>query len=465
MPESDLSLCAHLMRRAGFGARQDELETIAQKSYEAVVEDLLYPERFPDVDQDLLERYHDAPGGHSFSGHWVFRMINSQRQLQEKMALWCHQIFATGITKVAHFYSSGDQIQMFRRVCLTDLRTLLMEVSKDPAMVFWLDNNENHREEVNENYGRELLELFSTGVGNYTEDDVKACARAFTGWTLKTPIIGAGYPIYHRSQFKYVGEDHDGGVKAFLGEAGQFNGEDVIDIIVKQPAAANFISRHLYNFFVADEPPVASWNELPPQDPEAIDTLTRAYFDSNADFREILRVLLNADFFKDARFKKVKSPIELVTGLIKLMGTHRLPSPDRAFQSEFGVTVGMGQQLLNPLTVEGWHTGSEWIDGGTLNERVNFSVNQIEASKPGIRDIVRRLGVNGSSLSPGEFVDRCLDLAGHLVVGEDTRERLLEHAESGGEVQISGSGDQNGSEDKVVRMLQLIVSTREYQFG
>ena len=463
MHESDLSLYAHLMRRAGFGARRDELEAMAEKPYETVVEDLLHPDRFPDVDQDLLERYQDSPGGRSFTGHWVFRMINSQRQLQEKMALWCHHVFATGSTKVAHFYSSGDQVQMFRRVCLTDLQTVLIEVSKDPAMVFWLDNNENHGDEVNENYGRELLELFSTGVGNYTEDDVKASAQAFTGWTLKTPIIGAGG--FYRSQFKYVGNDHDGGVKSFLGETGQFNGEDVVDIIVKQPAAAMFISRHLYNFFVADEPPVASWNDLPPQDPEAIDTLTGAYFDSKADFREILRVLFNSDFFKDARFKKVKSPVELVTGLIKLVGTHRFPSPDRAFQSEFGVTGGMGQQLLNPLTVEGWHTGPEWIDGGTLNERVNYSVNQLDASKPGVQDVVERLGANGSPLSPGEFVDRCLDLAGPLVIGDDTRERLLAHAELGGELRFGGNGDKNGAGERVVRMLQLIVSTREYQFG
>ena len=463
MPESDLSLYAHLMRRAGFGARRDELEAMAERPYESVVEDLLHPERFPDVDQDLLERYHDSPGGHGFLGHWVFRMINSQRQLQEKMALWCHHVFATGSTKLAHFYSSGDQVQMFQRVCLTDLRTVLIQLSKDPAMVFWLDNNENHKDEVNENYGRELLELFSIGEGNYTEDDVKACAQAFTGWTLKTPIIGPGG--FFRSQSKYVGEDHDGGVKSFLGETGQFNGEDVVDIIVKQPAAARFIARRLYNFFVADEPPVASWNELPPGDPEAIDTLTRAYIDSAGDFREILRVLFNSDFFKAARFKKVKSPIELVTGLIKLVGTHRFPTASRTSPPVFSVTRNMGQQLFNPMTVEGWHTGPEWIDGGTLNERVNFSVDQLEASKPGVQDIVERLGANGSFLSPGEFVDRCLDLAGPLVMGDDTRERLLAHATAGGNVETSGNDDQNGTEDRVVRMLQLIVSTREYQFG
>ena len=254
MPENDLGLFAHLMRRAGFGTTRDELEEHAAKGYEAVVEDLLHPERFPEVEEDLLQRYYRSEGLNVYTGVWIYRMVNSQRPLQEKTALFFHHLFATALHKTQHT-TIYKQIEMFRRVGLSDLRTILTELSKDPAMIFWLDNNENRKDEPNENFGRELLELFSMGVGNYTEQDLKMAARAFTGWTFTQPV--PTYPhSYYPSYFEYREDDHDDGVKTFLGETGRFNGEDIIDIIVKQPATARFISRHLYNFFVADEPPV-----------------------------------------------------------------------------------------------------------------------------------------------------------------------------------------------------------------
>ena len=187
---ADVDLYAHLMRRAGFGARLDELEVLASRPYEDVVEDLLHPERFPDVEIDMIERFYST-GNAGYGPIWWSRMFNSRRQLEEKMTLFWHHIFATGQSKSAHNPSAQAQINMFRRLGLTDIRTLLLELSKDPAMIFWLDNNENLKDEPNENYGRELLELFSMGVGNYTEEDVKAAAYAFTGWTLETPIPGA----------------------------------------------------------------------------------------------------------------------------------------------------------------------------------------------------------------------------------------------------------------------------------
>ena len=462
MPENDLGLFAHLMRRAGFGTTRDELEEHAAKGYEAVVEDLLHPERFPEVEEDLLQRYYRSEGLNVYTGVWIYRMVNSQRPLQEKTALFFHHLFATALHKTQHT-TIYKQIEMFRRVGLSDLRTILTELSKDPAMIFWLDNNENRKDEPNENFGRELLELFSMGVGNYTEQDLKMAARAFTGWTFTQPV--PTYPhSYYPSYFEYREDDHDDGVKTFLGETGRFNGEDIIDIIVKQPATARFISRHLYNFFVADEPPVPAWNETPPQDPEAIDALVKAYFDSGGDMRSILRVLFSSDFFKEARFKRVKSPTELVTGVIKLVGTYRFPTPGIIRFS--GATALMGQTLLNPPTVEGWHTGQEWIDGGTLNERVNFAVDEVgDVSKPGIKAIIERLAADGGSASPEGFVDGCLDLLGPLEVDGETRQGLLRYAQSGGELGFDTETQRDESARRVGRMLQLIVATREYQFA
>ena len=467
MEQAELSLIAHLMRRAGFGASRAELEEYASKGYDAVVNELLHPESVPDFDEDVLKRYYPElrhlDSLPVWAGRWVYRMVNSRRPLVEKMALFWHHIFATAWHKSEHTPAMIAQIETFRDVGLSDLATILRALSRDPAMMYWLDNCENHRTQPNENYGRELLELFSMGVGSYTEDDVKTAARAFTGWTFEQPI--PLYPYGHyMSSFEYRDDDHDDGVKGFLGETGQLDGDAIIEVIVGQPATSRFICRHLYNFFVADEPQVPAWPLVPPRDPEAVDTLVRSFEDSGGDMRSIMRTLLTSDFFKEARFKKVKSPAELVAGTIKLAGTHRfpelgLPELDRA-------TTVMGQQLFNPPTVEGWHTGKEWIDGGTLNERINFAVEQVgDPGAPGVQEIVSRLTVSGGSLSPEELVDRCLDLAGPMEVAEETRRGLVGHAKAGGDLRFDGDAERERNTARVGRMLQLIVSSREYQMA
>lgn len=463
MVDPDISLMAHLMRRAGFGATQAELKELVSKGYEEVVDYLLHPERVPDIPMDVFERYHPSPKGGIARDNWVFLMVNGNGPLREKMALFWHQSFPTGSDKVAHPLSSKGQIQMFREHGLSDTKTILTELSKDPAMIMWLDNNENLKEEPNENYGRELLELFSMGVGNYTEDDVKGTTMAFTGWTFLIPFIDRkrdGYP----TRFIFKEEEHDNTLKEFLGETGDFNGEDIIEIIARQPATARFIARRLYDFFVADEPAVAAWNEIPPQDPEAIDTLVTAYFESEGDIRSMLSVLFNSEFFKNARHKVVKSPIELVVGLSRILGKHQFPGRD--FGTLTSAADAMGQRLLQPLTVEGWRTGQEWIDGGTLNTRVNFGVEQLaDPGIPGVCDIVDRLTSIKESLSADRFVDTCLEFMGPVIVDEETREGLLSQAQNGGEFRFDTDADLQESESRVVRMLQLIVSTREFQFA
>ena len=349
MVNPDRALIAHLMRRAGFGVTGEELETLSLRPYEDIVEDLLHPERFKPVDEAVLSRYYGTLWEDPISAAavWLYRMANTRRPLEEKTALFWHHVFATGNLKCEHPVSMINQIEMFRRFGLSDMRTLLVELSKDPAMIYWLDNNENHKGEPNENYGRELLELFSMGVGNYTETDIKMAARAFTGWTFTQPV-----PLYphgrYPSEFAYREEDHDDSVKVFLGETGRLNGEDIVDIIVRQPAAARFISRHMYNFFVADEPQVPAWDATPPQDPAAVDALIQAYRDSNGNIRAVLRVLFNSDFFKEARYRRVKCPAELVAGLVKLTGIYRFP--DLGIARLANATTVMGQTLMNPPT-------------------------------------------------------------------------------------------------------------------
>ena len=220
-------------------------------------------------------------------------------------------------------------------------------------MLYWLDNHDNHKDAINENFGRELLELFSMGAGNYSESDIKECARAFTGYTIgnteymairarRDSIWPYGRLPWH---FIYRPEDHDGEDKEFLGKKGKFNGEDIIEIICEQPATARFLSRHLYSFFVADEPPVPQWPFKPPQNPGAIDFLCDVYFESNYNIQSMLRALFNADFFrsKDSRYAKVKSPAELVVGVLRLTKEFYRP---RRHILERTMQIGfMGQEL------------------------------------------------------------------------------------------------------------------------
>ena len=468
MADKEIALMAHLMRRAGFGATFGELEARAANGYEATVDELLDPEGQPELERDLMMRYQpqwvSQAGLEGQQEEWTYRMINTKRPLEEKIALFWHQIFVTGHAKCEYPKQQTIEFDMFRRDGLGKFDNLLQGLAKDPAMVFYLDNCMSHKDAINENWGRELLELFSMGVGmdgqiNYTEDDVKECARAFTGWTVTNSIPRYPYGKYE-AKFIYDSGDHDFGEKTFLGETGNWNGEDIINIVAKQPGTARFISRHLYNFFVADEPQVPAWQDTAPGDPEMIKSLEDEYFRTGYDIRSMLRVLFNSDAFKNARFTKVKSPTETVVGTMRLVGDFSIPKPG---MNAMALNIRyMGQDLMNPPTVEGWHTGREWIDSGTLVERINFTADAVgNTGHPGIQAIIRRLGSQGPTITPEQLVDGCLDMLGAYELADVTRNEMLSLAKSEGEI---GTGTKE-FEDRVGQMLQSIVATTEYLFA
>jgi uncharacterized protein (DUF1800 family) len=352
---------------------------------------------------------------------------------------------------------------MFRELGMGSFPKLLLALSVDPAMVFYLDNCMSHKDAINENFGRELLELFAMGVGmdghaNYSEDDVKACARAFTGWTIANAIPRYPYGRFE-SQFAFNAADHDYGEKTFQGETGNFNGEDIIDIIVKQPSAGRFIARHLYNFFVADEPQIPAWQDTPPRDIDAIKEMEDAYFESGYNLTAMLRVMFNSDWFKNARFEKIKSPAETVAGTMRLVQDFTSPKPGLhpiAMEIRY-----MGQDLMNPPTVEGWHTGQEWIDSGTLVERINFTADQMgNTGLPGVKAIIERISSEGVS-DPSALLDRCLDMVGAYALPDETRAYLVEHIGKSGDLK-PGTEAYGG---QIAQTLQLIVATQEYQFA
>ena len=471
MSSQDIALMAHLLRRAGFGATRDELEAFVADGYEATVEGLLHPGEPGHIPDDILRRYHVGQAEFrlptSAAGYWLYRMITTRNHLEEKTALFWHGLFATSSVMGAQLTSLVNQVGMFRECGLGSFRDLLVELSQDPAMLFWLDNNDNHKDAINENYGRELLELFSMGVGNYTEDDIKECARAFTGWTLgdaeymalrssKNSIWPYGRTSW---KFEYRAHDHDDEDKTFLGETGRFNGEDIVDIVVKQPATAAFISRRLFQFFVADE--------VDEEGEQVVAAAAEIYFESGYEVRAVLRTLFNSEYFKSekARFARVKGPVEHVVGAVRMAGSYRQPTLDMDNLAKR--TVLMGQGLLRPPSVEGWHEGAEWIDSGGLMERVNFVANELgNVELPGVRAIVHRVATgNGGVLSPQELVDRCLDQIGPVQVSDETRAVLTEHVSRRGDLDLRDHECGDESERRVGEVLSLIASNREYQMG
>ena len=463
----DMTLMAHLMRRAGFGATREELESLVERGYEETVEQLLHPQEQPAVDDLLLYRYHPeaemAGGQASWGLEWLYRMVNTKCPLQEKIALLWHQVFATGNSKVESAPDAWQQIQLFQEHGMGNYRDLLVRLAKDPAMIIWLDNSENHKRAPNENWGRELLELFSLGVGNYTEKDVFECSRAFTGWTVERSIPGHPYGWF-QMKFEFRPEDHDYGEKTFLGHTGNFNGEDIIDIIVQQPACHRFISRHLYNFLVADESQVPAWPTEPPRDPEAIKLLSETFANSDYEIRPVLRTLFNSDFFKEAMYQKVRSPAEVVAGTIRL--TRKLQGPDPGWGWITMEPQYMGQKFLDPPSVEGWHTGKEWMNSGSLVGRVNFMADCFSNTDlPGVQDIIKSVASNGPTIKAQTLVDRCLDLMGPLEVAENTRSELVAQAASEGPVSWATDEEYSSASRRVAEVLALISGTREYQFG
>jgi len=277
---------------------------------------------------------------------WANRMLTTKRPLEEKLTLFWHGHFATGDVKVRDYRMMLQQNEMLRAHAAGSFRDLLIGILKDPAMLVYLDNGENVKKHPNENFGRELLELFTMGVGNYTERDVREAARSFTGWT--NDVLA----------FKFDAEQHDFGDKAFLGRTGSFNGEDIIDAILRQPVTAEFVAAKLYRYFVRDDmsTPVKT-------------NLGRTFRDSGYQLKPLLtQIFLSRDFYSSkSDATQIKSPVALVVSTYKKMGLRDLPTiPD------FGrMTGGLGQALFDPPNVAGWAGGRTWITPATLFQRGN----------------------------------------------------------------------------------------------
>ncbi|HLX26262.1 MAG TPA: DUF1800 domain-containing protein [Candidatus Cybelea sp.] len=344
---------AHLLRRAGFGGTPAEIGRYAAMRPGDAVASLLTMQPANSVAAPEQAQV-DGPLGRretreSLDGlqlWWLNRMLNSPAPLQEKMTLYFHGHFTSRATprfpRITY-----NQNALFRRYAAGNLRELTREVSKDAAMLIYLDGANNVASHPNENYARELMELFTLGVDNYTEHDVRESARAWTGWH-----------VVRRTDAVSFDEDlHDNGTKTFLGHTGNFNGDDIVDIIFDQPQCARFFAASLLNWFVYNDP-----------EPELVDAVAGIIREHRYDLSPVLGVVLSSNVFHGERSYRalVKSPVEFVVGTYKTLG---LPAIG---ETAIPALQQMGQRLFFPPSVAGWPGGKNWLTSGTMIERQNF---------------------------------------------------------------------------------------------
>ncbi len=367
----------HLYRRAAFGATAAELEAGLKDGPEQTLNRLLTGgaglQSFKSSTAPMARSIEQGNDGRQLSAWWLYRMLYTPHPLREKLTLFWHNHFATSDSKVKNTRFMHGQYELMYRHALGNFGTLLREMSKDPAMMVWLDTRASKKGNPNENYARELMELFSLGIGHYTEKDIREAARAFTGWEIKK-----GEPVFNE-------KEHDGGTKTVLGQSGAFNGEDVVRICLDQPATAPFIVRKLYRFLVS---------ETVPPTPELIEPLAARFRKSGYDFADLVRTVLSSNlFFSPAVYRsRVKSPVEFALGIV------------RGLEGHVGTTAlarsleELGQNVFFPPSVKGWDGGPAWLNGQTFLVRQNLAMAMTSGEDPrfGTRTdpaaLARRLG-------------------------------------------------------------------------
>jgi uncharacterized protein (DUF1800 family) len=356
----DAARIQHLLRRTAFGYRASDWAHWSSLTHDQAVKELLDYDSVKDTVPFLATDSYGAlvaPNDtDSLKRYWLFRFTEGSRPLEETMTLFWHGHFATSDFKVQNPSTEWRQNQMFRKHALGNFRELIGDVALDPAMLVWLDGNNSRKAAPNENFSRELLELFSMGVnGGYTETDVKQGAKAFTGWSWDDD----------RNNLRFTDKDHDTQSKQYLGHTGDFGMDDALNIVARHPSTGRFISKKLFEFFIHDNPP-----------PQEIDRLSKIYLDSAYSIREVVSGVLNSPHFysDEALYAIVKSPTQYSVMIAKT-----LDIPYRWVNDMQSYTDTMGQQLFNPPNVKGWKTGQNWINTNTMTARLNFAGHAVDA--------------------------------------------------------------------------------------
>ena len=476
----------HLFRRAGFGASESEIREYSRLGllgFTAAAARLLNYAALPDDVDDFIGRSGyvgiTARGGflpaaniNDARQRWLFRMVHSRRPLQEKMTLFWHNHFATAYLKIAGEVGATEgarmlaakpaedpggvrgQLELLREHALGNFRTLLVEIAKDPAMLVWLDGRSNIRARPQENFARELMELFTMGVGTFAESDVYAGARVFTGWNLARAGSGAAL----RYQFNYNAGQHDTTAKEFTfpiypggnrviparsASAGMQDGLDLIDAVALHPQTGPRLARKLYAFFI---------NEVDAPDAALIDEVAGVYYSTSGEIEPMVRRLLLSAQFRDPSnyYKRYAWPVEFVVRALKEVGW-------TGFSVNDALTplVNMGQQLLEPPDVNGWELGRGWFSSGAMLARLNFAAQLATNQKFNLREAFR-----GSASTPDALVAHALDRLTPPEYDSTSYSALLEYASAGG----TWTGSDAQLATKAAGVTHLVVGSGAYQF-
>jgi hypothetical protein len=350
---------AHLFRRAAFGASPERIARAVRAGLEPTLKELLGGTAgYARTDRLLSEvgdRFAAQGSLDKLRGWWVYSMLHSGHPLREKLTLFWHNHFATSVVKVKSAALMYRQNQLLRKHALAEVGPFLRDVGRDVAMLLWLDSNQNVKGQANENYAREMMELFSLGVGNYTEKDVREAARAFTGWHTDD----------EQSAFAFNKTEHDDGAKTVLGRTGRWDGDDLVPILLDQPACGLFLAGKLYRELISEtEPPRA-----------LLEALARRLRASGYKIGEVVGTMLRSRLFfsSHALLKKVKSPVEFA------LGTVQAAWPGPASPAEIAAALEkMGQSLFAPPNVKGWPGGRTWLSTSTLLARNNFAEQVVQ---------------------------------------------------------------------------------------
>ena len=399
----DQRMAAHLFRRAGFGASLKQLKAVVEQDPSEVVAELLAP---VDLQQSAQAEFAEAvlAGGDpkQLGAWWVYVMLQTPTPLLENMTLFWHGHFATSADKVTDARAMYVQNALLRAHAIGDFRPLVHGISRDPAMLIYLDSSTNRKAHPNENFARELMELFCLGEGHYSERDVKELARCFTGWELR------------REKFRFNQYQHDRGDKTVLGKTGRFQESAAIDHILDQPAAPEFIARKLIRYFIADEPQ--------PSEP-LVAPIAGRLRESSWNVGDAVQHILQSNLFfsQHAFARKVRSPVDLTIGLMR-----SLEGSTNATQLAVDLQE-LGQGLFFPPNVKGWDGGRTWINSSTLLGRANVIGRLVRDPKTrfGGGDLETYFGQLGAE-SNEQIVDILLSLTVAVSVPEAVKRQLVE---------------------------------------
>jgi uncharacterized protein (DUF1800 family) len=475
----------HLLRRAGFGASASDLAVYGELSTAAAISRLIDYEQIPDDVDDKIGHadYVSVTAANSaFSPYlnieharqrWLFRMVHTQRPLQEKMALFWHNHFATAYSKIAGALGGPaatkmmavkagalpgppGQIDLFREHGMGKFRDLLVAVAKDPAMIVWLDGRTNTRARPQENFGREIMELFTFGLGNYTEQDVYAAARVFTGWNLRF-VRGADDAT---SYYEYVfnANQHEPAAKTFTfpiyssgstviparsGAAGEQDGLDFIAALARHPETARRLARKLWGFFVS---------EVVEPDADFLNSVVQVYMQADTEIRPVVHFILRSRQFQNLghAYSRYAWPVEFVVRSIKEVGW--------SGYSVDGARVPltqMGQALFEPPDVNGWELGQGWFTSGAMLARMNFGSSLAFNQRFNLRDAAR-----AARSTPEDMLSFFLDRLSPATYDSEPYNSLLDHLRTGG----TWTGSDAQLLMQAAGLTRLILGSSEYQF-